>query len=105
MSFTQPIGTPPEPTHVDQFIDKLTTDPQEIYAAWVLCYFRLPAILKDKFREFMKDKRLFCTFEGKRWRVVGASRLGDVWLKGDGPENAFYDRRVCVDHCSEWADV
>lgn len=28
--------------------------------------------------------------------------MGDVWLKGDGPPNAFYDHRVDIDELSDW---
>lgn len=41
-------------------------------------------------------------WQGKEYRCVGASRLGDVWLKGDGPANAHYDYRVDVAELSGW---
>src|SRR5690606_35641309 len=48
--------------------------------------------------------KLFCTFEGRRWRVVGASRMGDVWLTEDF-DSEQYTRRVNLDDCSEWSDA
>jgi len=84
---------------VDDFIDDPATD---AYASWVLNLFRLPAVLQVKFRPFTERYRLFCTWKGKRWRVTGASRLGDVWLASDFSRDAGYDCRVDVDECSEW---
>ena len=88
-----------EPRHIDDFIADYKSDD---YAAWVFMYFRLPAIYHSRFEKFMTDHKLFCTFEGKRWRVTGASRLGDVWLAENFNRDCGYDRRVDVDLCSEW---
>jgi hypothetical protein len=86
--------------HIDEFIDKLDSDD---YAAWVFSHFRLPAIRKMRFARFMMAHPLFCTFEGKRWRVTGASRLGDVWLADDPARDTGYDKRVDVALCSNWS--
>ena len=86
-------------THIDEWIDDPDSD---AYAAWVFNYFRLPATLKHRFWQFMKDRRLFCTFEERRWRVTGASRLGDVWLANNFSRDTGYDKRVDVAHCSAW---
>ena len=80
--------------HVDDFIDDPTSDP---YAAKWFESFRRPAV--DKFREPNPDK-LFATYEGARYRVVGCSRLGDVWLTTDVSRENGYDKRVDVDKCS-----
>ena len=85
--------------HIDDFIDNLKSDP---YACWVFFYFRLPALTMQRFWPFMKDHKLFCTYEGKRYRVTGASRLGDVWLANDFAKDIGYDLRVDVALCSEW---
>jgi hypothetical protein len=84
--------------HVDDFMDDLASDP---YAAWMFRHFRLSAADRIRFDPFMKDRQLFCTYGGKRWRVVGASRLGDVWLAQD-PASERYDRRADVAECSAW---
>jgi hypothetical protein len=85
--------------HVDEFID----DPSSpAYAAWVLDYFRRPAIQLTRWWPFMKDHRLFATFAGKRYRVTGCSRFGDVWLASDFEREVGYEERVDVDACSEW---
>jgi len=87
--------------HVDEFID--CTFGTEKYARWMFSYFRLPAVLKNDFAKFMEDNRLFCTYNGKRMRCTGASRLGDVWITSDHMRNVGYDRRVMVENCSNWS--
>lgn len=48
--------------------------------------------------------KLFCTWRGKHWRVVGCSRLGDVWLVSDLTKEHGYEHRVDVAECSDWCD-
>lgn len=88
--------------HVDNFIDYNYSE--ECYARWVLNHFRLPAVLKMDFEPFMKEHKLFCTYKDKRFRVIGASRLGDIWLTSDFKRNTGYEKRVDVDECSNWSD-
>jgi len=84
--------------HVDDFIDDPTTDR---YAASVFEAHRRPAI--DKARN-PDHRKLFATYEGRRYLVTGCSRLGDVWLHSDlNYDGISYEKRVNVDKCSEWA--
>ena len=46
--------------------------------------------------------KLFATYEGKRYRVTYASRMGDVCLSSDHSRAMGYDLRVDVEKCSEW---
>lgn len=85
--------------HVDDFIDDPETD---VYASWFLTLHRLPAILKFKFADQIKQYKLFCDYEGERWRVTGASRLGDVWLTKNFDQSGGYQERVSIDRCSNW---
>lgn len=87
--------------HIDDFVDDRSQDP---YARWMFLHFRLPAILQILAREFIATK-LFCTYEGDRYRVTGASRLGDVWLTTDFEKSQGYDDRVDVADCSDWSDA
>jgi len=90
--------------HVDDFIDDPTTD---VYASWVLNYFRLPAILKVKFKAMMGEHRLYCSVAGNaradRFRVTGASRIGDVFVVQDFEQETGYDHRVSVNDCMGWS--
>jgi len=97
-------------THVDDFIDDYT---QDKYARFVLNFFRMSTVLQMDFEQWTKGYWLYCTWRGGRYRVVGASRLGDVWLKHpgswsatDAPQMAgFYDHRVDVAECSAWSST
>ena len=60
--------------HVDDFIDDPSTDR---YAASWFEAFRRPAVVKMREPD---PRLLFATYEGKRYKVTGCSRLGDVWL-------------------------
>lgn len=88
--------------HVDEFIDD--TFGKHKYARWVLNHFRLSAVLKNDFSEFMKGHKLFCDYEGERYRCTGASRLGDVWLAIDPERHTGYDLRVDVAKCTSWSN-
>lgn len=84
--------------HIDNFIDDPTTDR---YAASIFEKHRRSAW--DKLKE-PDNRKLFATYEGKRYRVTGCSRLGDVWLHSDlAYDGISYEERVDVDACSEWS--
>ena len=87
-------------THVDDFVMNSKSDP---YAAWMLMYFRLPAIQKTRFAPFMADRQLFCTYNGRQYRVIGGSRMGDIWLTSDFSKDHGYEHRVYVDQCANWS--
>lgn len=84
--------------HVDDYLDGPNPDP---IAKEFLEHARRPAIEKDN--AWLKANRPMVTWRGVRYECVGASRLGDVWLKGDGPPNAFYDHRVDIAELSDWS--
>lgn len=84
--------------HVDDYLNDVgSADP---VALVYLAHARRPAIEIN--RAWMAENAPYVTWRGKRYRCVGASRLGDVWLKGDGPPSAYYDHRVDVTELSEW---
>ena len=93
--------------HVDDWLDDIVTPWEvtlgECYARWWLEYARQPAWKQMLYRETMSRYPLFCTYEGQRYRVTGASRMGDVWLAKDAGRESGYDLRVEVTRCSEWA--
>ena len=84
--------------HIDDFIDDPASDR---YAAQWFASFRRPEI--EKLHKPV-DGKLFATYKGKRWRVMGCSRLGDVWLNvtTHAPEYG-YTLRVDVEACSDWS--
>lgn len=92
-------------THIDDFISKLTFDKAENHARFFFHLKRLSAHDGMVWAPWIQQYKLFCTFEGKRWRVTGASRTGDVHLHSDlGYEGVSYEKRgVAVDDCTEWS--
>lgn len=83
--------------HVDDYLNSPDADP---IAKEFLNHARRPA--GEQNRPWMAKNAPTVKWQGKEYRCVGASRLGDVWLKGDGPPNAFYDYRVDVAELSGW---
>lgn len=101
--------TTQEPKHIDDWLDEVepTTgrdNPGEVYARWWLEYARHKATKQMLYSQIMENFRLFCTFEGKRWRVTGASRMGDIWLAENHKRESGYDKRVEVTKCSGWSN-
>lgn len=97
----EPKREPPQGfVHVDDFIDNYQSDP---YARFVLNYFRLSAALHIACEPFMRDNKLFCSWGESRYRVTGASRLGDIWLSSDHRRDVGYEHRVNVAECSAWS--
>jgi len=92
---------------VDEFVSDTGMDDtpemgDAMYARWFLMHARLPAYMKMNFDRFMASHKLFCTYEGKRWRCTGASRMGDVWLTADMNRTTGYELRVDLARCTQW---
>jgi hypothetical protein len=85
--------------HVDEFIDDHKTDN---YASWFFALHRYPAMLQMKFGEYIAKYQLYCDYKESRYRVVGCSRMGDVWLTKDFTSTQ-YQERVDVADCSAWS--
>jgi hypothetical protein len=95
--------------HVDDFVADMGFEDkpehgQVMYARWLLIQWRWPAYMKMHYAPFIADKKLFCTYEGARYRCTGASRLGDVWLTPDFEREVGYEKRVDVALCFHWSD-
>jgi hypothetical protein len=91
--------------HVDVWLSTPTcSEAGEMYAKFVLDYMRKPAWFQIGASRWMRAFPLFCTYAGSRWRVTGASRLGDVWLAHDPTREVGHDLRVGVTDCSEWGN-
>lgn len=89
--------------HIDDWLDTPATNDAEKTAKEFLEHCRRPAIDKD--HAWVAANPLFCTYKGERWRVLGASRLGDVWLTKHFERVNGYDIRPDVDECSEWGNT
>lgn len=87
-------------THIDDWLDDRHADGKESYAAQWLEHYRRPAMSKDW--KWLSANPLFCTYQGARYRCIGCSRLGDVWLSKDFGREVGYDLRIDVADCSDW---
>ena len=87
--------------HIDDWLDTPATDDAEKWAKEFLEHCRRPAFRTDY--SWIVANPLFCTYKGERWRLLGASRLGDVWLTKNFDRVNGYDIRPDVDECSEWS--
>lgn len=92
-------------THIDDWLDerhaKAPTDEGERFALEWLEHFRRPAFEHDQ--AWLAKNALFCTYKGARYRCIGASRLGDVWLTSRLDRTHGYDLRIDVADCSLWS--
>ena len=92
---------------VQDWIDCICeSDPEAVkYAKWYINNMLVPAVFQRPFKQVMKDIKLFCTYKGTRWRVTGASRLGDVWLTKNIDKDTGYGERVNVSDITEWSNA
>lgn len=89
--------------HVDDFIESLEFDSSkdreseiENYAKFFFMLHRLPAYMKNQWSDIISKYKLYCLYEGKGYRVTGASRMGDIWLTSDMKQEHGYELRVFV---------
>ena len=91
--------------HIDEWIDSpFCENDGEKYAKFMFWYFRYPAWARDSFKQWMDNHKLFCTYNQKRYRCIGASRMGDIWLTTNYKQDVGYELRVDVIGCSEWGE-
>jgi hypothetical protein len=69
--------------------------------AW-LNVFRTPAFMQSCCKEWLASQVITVEYEGTRYRLVGCSNMGDVWLAADLNRESGYDKRVMVDDLSNW---
>jgi hypothetical protein len=92
-----------EPLHVYDWLDQPAADENERLAKEWLEQFVKPAIKKD--HDWMDARVLTCEYRGTRYRCIGASRMGDVWLTSDMKARNGYEKRVNVEDLSAWQRV
>ena len=97
------LGEFKEPLHVYEWLDMPSENEGERLAKEWLDRFTRPAYDKymDGTDEWLSKRRLTVEWNGVRYQCVGASRMGDVWLKAEGSQS-FYDHRVNVEELSNW---
>lgn len=112
-ALTQPLGTPkaekPTRMHIDDFLNDVYSCMGRrdlAYAHFLFSHWRKPAIEKSNHEPFMAQFKLFVDWQGKTYRVIGASRLGDIWLTSDFNRDHGYEHRIDLDlaELSNWRD-
>lgn len=92
---------------VDDFLDEFIIPSKKNvgvrYAQFVLEFMRAPAAKQYNVNQWTKQFKLFTTYKGGRYRITGASRMGDVWLAKDENKDTGYDLRVCIKDCFEFS--
>lgn len=96
-------------THIDDWLESMSIrsfriSDKDRHAVLMLDYFRRPAHWQLTLEPFFRDKKLFTTYKGDRYRVTGASRLGDIFLTKNFDQKDGYEIRVAIDDCSELSD-
>ena len=86
--------------HIDDWLDESAKDESERLAKEWLEHFRRPAADKDY--KWLGARVLSCEYRGARYRCIGASRMGDVWLTKDFERENGYDLRIDVAECGAW---
>jgi hypothetical protein len=92
-------------THIYDWLDEPPAEMSagEKFAREFLNEFTKPACEKN--HAMLDATKLFCTYQGKRYRCTGASRMGDVWLTADFNRGTGYDLRIEVDGITEWSNA
>lgn len=89
---------------VDEFIDSYgaSSEPERYARFWMMLH-RMPAILQSDFSKWTQQYKLYCTWNGARYRAVFASRMGWIGLTRDFSSDR-YQEQVSADECSDWSD-
>ena len=71
------------------------------YTRYILQMYNCPATVRLHTDDLIKQNKLYCTYEDKTYRVVGFSRLGDLWLTDDFKSHS-YTKRVDIHQCENF---
>lgn len=91
---------PKEPKHCDSYIHDFNAP---MCLRWFLYRHRVPAIDGMLMSQNGIDPKLFADYEGKRVRVVMASRFGDVGITEDLSADHGYSARVAVEDLTNFS--
>lgn len=93
-------------THIDDWIEKKIygncTD-KEQYALAFFFLKGMDAVSSGVIKPIMKDHKLFCDYQNKRYRVTGYSIMGDIWLHTNFETDHGYTDKVNIAFCSNWS--
>lgn len=87
--------------HCDNYPERLGT-PNCL--RWWIFINRLPATLKCLASDNNVDPKLWAKYQGKWYRLVMASRMGDVGIVDNLDADHGYQKRVMVDELTDFTD-
>lgn len=83
--------------HIDDFLDDmlaLIDRPELNYVHFLCSHWRKSATVYSAHEPYMRQFKLFADYEGKTWRVIGCSSMGDIWLTSKYDHDSGYELRV-----------
>lgn len=95
-------AVPEELKHVDAWLDSpVSPESRAEAAARLVCEVsRMPAWKSMIYQCFMPS--VTCEYEGSRYRLIGASRFGEVYLTHVSAQSMGYTHRVAITSCTNW---
>jgi hypothetical protein len=92
--------------HIDDWLDSGVSDSLPIIKEFFIRY-RKPEYnkFKDGDNIWLQNNPIFCTYQNKRYRCTGCSRLGDIWLTSNYNQSVGYSLRVDFSDCSNWQNI
>jgi hypothetical protein len=97
------------PHHIYKWLDENeNTEDPTLKQVWKFLDFRTKsASYQMHNKDELEGLLVFCKYEGKDYMIVGASRLGDVWLSSDlDLDKGFYpsyEHRVYMKSCTDFS--
>ena len=91
--------------HIYEWLDTEKTDENEKKVFEFLDFRTREEYWQMKNKHLAPKFDVFCIYENKKYKITGASRMGDVWLSKDFNRELGYDLRVDIDNCSTFSYI
>ena len=93
--------------HIDEWLDKMEENPPEdenLKKVFEYLDFRRMSAAYQGVKFYLRPMiKVFCIYNNIKYKIIGASRLGDVWLTTNFDADHGYELRVDIDDCSEFS--
>lgn len=89
--------------HIYDWLDEEKTDLAELKVQEFLDFRTRDAVYQMENRDKINGLTVFCEYKGTKYKITGASRLGDIWLDKNFKRESGYDLRVMIEDCSEFS--
>lgn len=92
----------PESTNQTHIYDWLDNPDNRNHPAWRYLDEFTKCDLEEKAQLWLESTVVLCSYQGTRYRLTGASRLGDVWIHSNFNVHDGYVKRVDITELSDW---